>query len=151
MGSIEILLAFSLGWVLAQGAKLVIAIIARKGKISLLELLKIVMKSGGMPSSHTACFTATALTIGLRNGFHSDLFALAVAVTVVIVYDATNVRYAVGQQGKTMNKMIESSNSKLIKPLKVVEGHTVPQAIIGFIVGVIATYLAQWMMNWLVF
>jgi len=125
MGSIEILLAFSLGWVLAQGAKLVIAIIARKGKISLLELLKIVMKSGGMPSSHTACFTATALTIGLRNGFHSDLFAL--------------------------NKMIESSDSKMIKPLKVVEGHTVPQAIIGFIVGVIATYLAQWMMNWLVF
>ena len=72
-------------------------------------------------------------------------------MTVVIVYDATNVRYAVGQQGKTLNKMIESSNSKLIKPLKVVEGHTVPQAIIGFIVGVIATYLAQWMMNWLVF
>lgn len=143
MDSFYILLAFTLGWFIAQSAKIVIALIMKKGKISFKELVELVMKSGGMPSSHTACFTATALTIGFRNGFDSSVFALAVAMTVIIVYDATNVRYAVGQQGKLLNKIVSMSESQTAKPLKLVEGHTIPQAIVGFIVGVMVAFLVQ--------
>lgn len=143
MDSFYILLAFTLGWFIAQSAKIVIALIMKKGKIKFKELVDLVMKSGGMPSSHTACFTATALTIGFRNGFDSSIFALAVAMTVIIVYDATNVRYAVGQQGKLLNKIVTMSESQTAKPLKLVEGHTVPQAIVGFIIGVAVAFLVQ--------
>ena len=143
MDSFYILLAFTLGWFVAQSAKIVIALVMKKGKITFSELIDLLMKSGGMPSSHTACFTAASLTIGFRCGFDSALFALAVATTVIIVYDATNVRYAVGQQGKLLNKIVSMSESQTAKPLKLVEGHTVPQAIVGFLIGVLISILVQ--------
>ena len=143
MDSFYILLAFTLGWVIAQGTKIVIALVVKKGKITFSELIELVMKSGGMPSSHTACFTGTALTIGFRCGFDSAIFALAVAMTVIIVYDATNVRYAVGQQGKLLNKIVSMSETQTAKPLKLVEGHTVPQAIVGFLIGVVVAFTVQ--------
>ena len=143
MDSFYILLAFTLGWFIAQSAKIIIALIVRKGKIKFSELIELVMKSGGMPSSHTACFTAASLTIGFRCGFDSAIFALAIAMTVIIVYDATNVRYAVGQQGKLLNKIVSMSESQTAKPLKLVEGHTVPQAIVGFIVGILVAFVIQ--------
>ena len=64
-------------------------------------------------------------------------------MTIIIVYDATNVRYAVGQQGKLLNKIVTSSESQTARPLKLVEGHTVPQAIVGFIVGLIVALTVQ--------
>jgi hypothetical protein len=143
MDSFYILLAFTLGWFIAQSTKIIIALIMRRGKITFGELVDLAMKSGGMPSSHTACFTAASLTIGFRNGFDSAIFALAVAMTIIIVYDATNVRYAVGQQGKLLNKIVTSSESQTARPLKLVEGHTVPQAIVGFIVGLIVALSVQ--------
>ena len=143
MDSFYILLAFTLGWFVAQSTKIIIALIVRKWKIKISELIELVMKTGGMPSSHTACFTAASLTIGFRCGFYSAIFALAVAMTVIIVYDATNVRYAVGQQGKLLNKIVSMSESQTAKPLKLVEGHTVPQAIVGFIVGVLIAFAMQ--------
>lgn len=145
MDSFYILLAFTLGWFIAQSAKIIIALVMRKGKIKLSELIELVMKSGGMPSSHTACFTAASLTIGFRNGFDSAIFALAVAMTVIIVYDATNVRYAVGQQGKLLNKIVSMSETQNAKPLKLVEGHTVPQAIVGFIIGIMVSFSIQYL------
>jgi acid phosphatase family membrane protein YuiD len=144
MDSFYILLAFALGWVVAQGAKIIIAIIKKKGKLSFFEIIELLMKSGGMPSSHTACFTAASLTIGLRCGFDSAIFALAVAMTVIIIYDATNVRYAVGRQGKALNEIIAARGNKE-KRLKVVEGHTVPQAIVGFIAGVFVAILVNFL------
>ena len=143
MDSFYILLAFTLGWFVAQSTKIIIALVMKRGKVSFKELIDLLMKSGGMPSSHTACFTAASLTIGFRCGFDSALFALAVAMTVIIVYDATNVRYAVGQQGKLLNKIVTMSESQSAKPLKLVDGHTVPQAIVGFIIGVVIAFLVQ--------
>lgn len=145
MDSVYILLAFTLGWFIAQSAKIIIALVMRKGKITFSELIDLLMKSGGMPSSHTACFTAASLTIGFRCGFDSAIFALAVAMTVIIVYDATNVRYAVGQQGKLLNKIASMSEAQKAKPLKLVEGHTVPQAIVGFIIGVAIAFTIQYL------
>lgn len=140
MDSFYILLAFLLGWVFAQTIKIIIALIIKK-KLTFKELIELTMKSGGMPSSHTACFVAATLTISFRCGFDSALFALALCNTIIIVYDATNVRYAVGQQGKLLNKL--ASDTQLAKPLKLVEGHTVAQAIVGFIIGVIIAVSLQ--------
>ncbi|MBQ6486536.1 divergent PAP2 family protein [Candidatus Saccharibacteria bacterium] len=141
MESIYIILAFVTGWFIAQATKIVIALIRKKGKISAQEMFELIMKSGGMPSSHTACFVAASLTIGFRAGFSSPVFALAVCMTAIIIYDATNVRYAVGQQGKLLNKI--ASNTILANPLKLVEGHTVLQTIVGGLIGIFAAFLIQ--------
>ncbi len=151
MDSFYILLAFTLGWFIAQSTKIIIALIMKKGKLKFKELVELVMKSGGMPSSHTACFTAASLTIGFRNGFDSSIFALAVAMTVIIVYDATNVRYAVGQQGKVINKILTMSETQSAKPLKLVEGHTVPQAIVGFLIGLIIAVMINFVTHGTIF
>lgn len=145
MDSFYILLAFTLGWFVAQSIKVIIVLISKRGKINFKELINLLVKSGGMPSSHTACFTAASLTIGFRCGFSSAIFALAIAMTVIIVYDATNVRYAVGQQGKMLNKIITTSEERVAKPLKLVEGHTVPEVIVGFFIGVFVAFLVQFL------
>lgn len=141
--SFYILLAFVLGWIVAQGSKIAIALIIRKGKLSKKELLDLVMKSGGMPSAHTACFIAATLTIGFRAGFDSAVFALAVCTAAIIIYDATNVRYAVGQQGKLLNKIVSIVKTQTARPLKLVEGHTIQQVAVGFVIGVIIAILLQ--------
>ena len=52
--------------------------------------------TGGMPSSHSALITSTMLATGLYDGFDSPIFALAFAVSMVIVYDAAGGRRQAG-------------------------------------------------------
>ena len=67
-------------------------------------------------------------------GFESGLFALALAMTLIVIYDAIHVRYAVGEQGKALNGLLEKENKK---PLSVVEGHTIGQVVVGAFSGVL--------------
>jgi len=98
-----------------------------------------ITRSGGMPSGHAASFTGATYAIGGIEGFDTAVFALAVCMTVIIIYDAVNVRFAVGQQGRLLNKMVENHGHKNHNetPLKLVEGHTIPQVIIGILIGLL--------------
>ncbi|MBI4732254.1 MAG: divergent PAP2 family protein [Chloroflexi bacterium] len=96
--------------------------------------------AGGMPSSHSALVTSTALAAGLYHGFDSPIFALAVAVAMVVVYDATGVRRQAGMQAKKINVMVE----ELLKghpisqqQLREVIGHTPLEAIGGMLLGLV--------------
>ncbi len=131
--SIYILIAFILGFIVAQLSKLVTALVRQKGKLSKDEALAWLVRSGGMPSGHAASFVAATTMIGFLKGFDSAIFALAVCTTIIIMYDAMNVRYAVGEQGKVLNKFILSKKKKL----RVVEGHTMPEVLVGIIIGVV--------------
>jgi len=100
------------------------------GKLDGKDVLALSMKSrsGGMPSGHTASFVALAMYLGFFEGFDSGIFALAVGVTVIVVYDALNVRRSVGEIGQVMEKAG--------KVKRVVKGHSVPEIIAGALVGV---------------
>ncbi len=130
------LLAFVLGWLIAQAGKLIGDMIAQKRALSFREVVDCFLRSGGMPSSHTASFVALTTFFIMKNGLFANISVLSVAVAIVVIYDAVNVRYAVGEQGKMINIMAEESKSKQKRKLKVVEGHTVPQAIVGGIIGI---------------
>lgn len=143
MKAIYILTAFAGGWLTAQLTKLITAEIAAKGKLKPAEIIYYMVKSGGMPSGHTASFLAASMMIGYLEGFGSPVFALALACTVIIVYDATNVRYAVGQQGKLLNEIAKKDGIASTKPLKVVEGHTIPEAAMGALAGVAVASILQ--------
>lgn len=128
------LLAFVIGWFVAQAGKLIGDLI-RNGRMSGRELFECFVRSGGMPSGHTASFTGlTTFFIG-QFGFFAPISVLALCMTIIVVYDAVNVRYAVGEQGKLLNVIIMDRNYKK-KKVKVVEGHTVPQVIVGAILGI---------------
>ena len=129
-------LAFALGWFVAQVIKLVAGIIKQKGKVSFADIRYYMFKSGGMPSGHTASFVALDTALALIYGWDTPVFAVAVCATMIFIYDAVNVRYAVGEHGKLLNEIAESDNNPKTKPQKIVEGHTIPQVIVGGMIGV---------------
>lgn len=134
--------AFLAGWFIAQLAKLITGIIKQKGKINFKEIVHYFTKSGGMPSGHTASLVALSTSVGLIYGFDTPVFAVAICVTAIFIYDAVNVRYAVGEHGKLLNEIAISDNNPKTKPQKIIEGHTIPQVIVGGILGILLGILA---------
>ncbi|MCL1839881.1 divergent PAP2 family protein [Candidatus Saccharibacteria bacterium] len=122
-------IAFVVGWLLAQLGKLLGAIIKGRGKLKPSEALRNFTRSGGMPSGHAASLGALVTYLGFWQGFDSAVFALGVGVALIVFYDAMNVRYAVGEMGKVLNELTE-------KKMKVREGHTLPQVMVGALLGV---------------
>ena len=128
------LLAFVIGWFVAQTGKLIGDLIRNKGRMGAQEIFDCFFRSGGMPSGHTASFTGLTTFLMCKFGIFAPISVLSLCMAIIVVYDAVNVRYAVGEQGKLLNVMIMDRNYKK-KKVKVVEGHTVPQAIVGGILG----------------
>ena len=52
--------------------------------------------SGGMPSSHTAFVAALCTSVGMTYGMSSIYFAIAFCFSIIILYDATNLRRSAG-------------------------------------------------------
>jgi hypothetical protein len=103
--------------------------------------------SGGMPSSHSALITATTLAIGLYYGFDHPAFAIGVAITMVVTYDAAGVRQQAGIHAQRINVIV----SELLRghqinemDLREVLGHTPLEVTGGILLGlVVAT--SQWL------
>ncbi len=133
---IFVIAAFVAGFIIAQGAKFISALIKKKGKMNFNEVMYWMTRSGGMPSGHSASFIGATTAIGFIRGFTSVECAIAFCMSVIIIYDAVNVRYAVGEQGKLLNEIARSDGNAKTKPQKLVEGHTIPQVIVGSIIGV---------------
>ena len=125
MDGAKIIIAFALGFIFAQGIKVLLAKIRGEK-----NLKKYITGSGGMPSGHAASTVATATCIGFICGFDSVIFGLAVTVVLTVIYDAVNVRYAVGEQGKVLNSISS-------KQLKIVEGHTKIEVFAGILLGIL--------------
>ena len=128
-------MAFVLGWLVAQTGKLLGDLVSVK-KMSFKQALDCFTRSGGMPSGHTASFTGLTVYFIIKNGIFANITVLALAMTIIVIYDAVNVRYAVGEQGKLLNVIAEDKNHKA-KKLRIVEGHTIPQVCVGAVIGVI--------------
>ncbi|MEZ4641064.1 MAG: divergent PAP2 family protein [Caldilineaceae bacterium] len=108
--------------------------------------LRVLARSGGMPSSHSAMVTSLASTIGLRQGVHSDVFALSVVLALsTSSYGATGVRQAAGKQAKVLNQILRelfSGQPVSEEELKELIGHTPVEVFVGAAVGVI--YAVLW-------
>lgn len=102
---------------------------------------KRIMGAGGMPSSHSAVVTSLATLIGKYNGVDSPIFALALIVAFVVMYDACGVRRAAGKQAKVLNEIVNTpglSNLQVQEKLQEALGHTPTQVFVGFLIGLIA-------------
>lgn len=62
--------------------------------------------AGGMPSSHSAVTCSVLLTAYFLYGFDSPIFALAFVTALIVMYDATGVRWAAGLHAKAINYIV---------------------------------------------
>lgn len=115
-----------------------------------------IMGSGGMPSSHSSMVSALAITTLRVCGINSTQFALAMALALVVMYDACGVRRASGLHAHEINrlrKIVEKLDDETIerldeeidleqeenddKELKELLGHTPFQVICGALLGIL--------------
>jgi len=59
-----------------------------------------------MPSVHSAIVTSITTSIWLKYWVNDDLFAICMIFTLVIIYDAINIRYQAWLHASAINKMI---------------------------------------------
>lgn len=102
--------------------------------------------SGGMPSTHSSLMVSVTLSTGLNYGFDSAIFAVAFAMTMIVVYDASGVRRQAGIHAQKINQLFEEflhGEPIEIEKLKEVLGHTPAQVVVGVLLG-IAVALTVW-------
>ena len=99
----------------------------------------IIFETGGMPSSHSALITGAASGIGYELGFDSSMFALAVAVALIVMYDASGVRRSAGVQAAEINKLSKKLDPQSEVLLKENLGHTKFEVMIGSLLGPLIT------------
>lgn len=108
--------------------------------------LRVMVETGGMPSSHSALVTALACGIGQTLGWSSPAFAVTSVFAVIVMYDAAGVRQAAGKQAKILNQIIDElfqENPEFNQDrLKELLGHTPFQVVAGSILGVAISLLA---------
>ena len=123
-------------WAIAQILKMLISMVVYR-KVDWGYLFT----SGGMPSSHSALVCACAAGIGMTAGFDQPVFALAVVVAFIVMYDAANVRKETGEQAKILNYIMKNWNEHrpelFAEELKELIGHTPLQVAAGAVLGVL--------------
>lgn len=106
----------------------------------------LLVSAGGMPSSHTSLVSSTSLAIGLFDGFYTSLFALSVAVAMVVIYDATGIRRQAGRQAEKINILVNelfSGQPISEDKLKEVLGHTPREVLTGFLLGTVVALVVR--------
>ena len=135
LGRNHILWVTIIAWIFAQSIKVTIGIIRQK-KFD----FRWFVGPGGIPSSHAAGASALATSIGLKYGFDTVSFALAVAFTIVVMFDAQNVRRAAGKQARILNKMMDDiywQGRIKEEQLRELLGHTPVEVFLGMILGIL--------------
>jgi acid phosphatase family membrane protein YuiD len=127
-----------LSWALAQALKVATSS-AREHRLN----WRMLFSAGGMPSSHSALVSAIAVGIAISEGVDSPLFALAVGVAAVVMYDALGVRRAAGHQATVLNQIIDElfqGHPISEERLKELLGHTPLQVAAGALLGLVVTW-----------
>jgi len=137
----NVLWASLLAWFVAQSLKVIHTLIV-DGRFNVWRFVG----SGGMPSSHSSFVMGLTTSIGKLHGWDSTLFALALGVSLIVMYDAAGVRRAVGKQAIILNKIIEDIHKKKERKLteqrlKELVGHTPVEVFAGALLGIIIGYL----------
>lgn len=137
----QVLIAAILAWSIAQVLKVPVDYFRHK-RVD----WALLFSAGGMPSSHSALVASTAHAIGLFVGFDSPIFGLAVAIAMIVIYDATGIRRQAGIHASIINAMIRdlaAGHPLREEQLREVLGHTPMEAVGGTILG-LAIAQAVW-------
>ena len=104
--------------------------------------LKYIMTHGHMPSAHTGFIVSLVTAVGYYEGIHSGVFAVAVALAIIVVDDAARLRVYMGDQGRYLNMLVRQLDIEEKFPrLKERMGHRISEVIVGGIYGIALTFL----------
>ena len=112
--------------------------------------LRVLSRSGGMPSSHTAMVVSLATVLGLQYGWDSPFFAIAVVLAVIVMYDATGVRQQSGKHARVLNQILRelfSGQPISEEELKELLGHTGFEVLVGALLGIMYPSLIMLMVQ----
>ncbi len=135
------------GWFTAQILKFIVSLFRRE-KLNYLTLL---FSSGGMPSSHSATVVGLCVGSGIFYGLGSAVFAITAVLSMVVMIDASGVRYETGEQAKILNKITKelfSGDPEMVNSgLKELVGHTPFQVIMGAFTGAAVAVVLGFLMH----
>ena len=115
--------------------------------------------AGGMPSSHSSGVCTLIVVMARCEGVDSPMFAIALILGLIVMYDAAGVRRAAGLHAKVINLLKESIDeidtntetsqetpktakpAQTDKPKKEFVGHTPLEVLCGAILGVAFGFL----------
>ena len=104
------------------------------------DLATLLFSTGGMPSSHSAVVCGLAVSSIVLNGWGSSFTAIAIVLAIIVMIDASGVRYETGKQAVFLNKIakeIFSGKPELVNVgFKELVGHTPLQVFMGAILGI---------------
>lgn len=130
------LVSAMLGWFIAQIIKIFTGLYQNRK----MSLSKILFSTGGMPSSHSATVLALTTAAAMQYGFGSAAFAICAILSMVVMIDASGVRYETGKQAVILNRITQeifSGDPDLMNfGLKELVGHTPFQVAMGALLGV---------------
>lgn len=139
----KVLIAVLIGWVLAQALKIPTEYLRSRR-----WMWAMFFAAGGMPSSHSALLVSGTVAVGLYYGFDNPLFGIAVAISMIVVHDASGVRRQAGMHAERINFLFE----ELLKghmwdedSLKEVIGHTPLEVAGGVLLGFFVA-ITQWLL-----
>ncbi|MCF7877973.1 MAG: divergent PAP2 family protein [Candidatus Omnitrophica bacterium] len=124
-----------LSWAIAQGIKIIIGLSQGK-KFNFYWILR----TGGLPSAHSAAVVALAVALGQELGFQSSIFALSAIFALITMFDAQTWRRSIGVQARILNKIMEDfQEGKKLKEKRMKElvGHTPVEIFAGGLIGII--------------
>lgn len=135
----RVLIVSLISWLVAQVLKVVFIFVTKK-KLD----FRMLVGSGGMPSSHSAFVTSLSVSVGKLIGFNSPEFAMCTVFAFIVMYDAAGVRRAAGKQARILNimmKEMQDTGKLKEKRLKELIGHTPVEVLAGAAVGIIVSLL----------
>ena len=140
------LMSAACGWFGAQIVKVFTGMFKERN----FSLSYLLFSTGGMPSSHSAVVCALATSSIILNGWGSGLTAVCIILSLVVMMDASGVRYETGKQAQILNKIakeIFSGDPELANlGLKELVGHTPFQVLIGAFFGILVAILLSLLM-----
>lgn len=103
---------------------------------------------GGMPSSHSSLMVGTTISIGLFYGFDTPAFAIAVVISMIVIYDAAGVRRQAGFHAQRINYLIKellAGHQISDIQLKEVIGHSPMEVVGGVILAFVVSIITYFM------
>jgi acid phosphatase family membrane protein YuiD len=139
----EVLLIAFTAWFVAQTLKVVGGLIREKR----LDM-GFFIRSGGMPSAHTALVTSLSTSVGILLGFNSVEFAISVVFASIVMYDAAGVRRSVSKQSVILNRILQELRERRPKDVehdvRELIGHTPFQVFSGGLLGIGIAVIWLW-------
>ncbi|GKT13000.1 MAG: hypothetical protein ISEC1_P1992 [Thiomicrorhabdus sp.] len=95
---------------------------------------------GGMPSNHSAIVTSMAALIGFTEGIDHPAFGVAMALSFIVLLDASSLRRQVGKHAEAINLLNSTSDRSVLRERM---GHTKFEILGGIITGVVTAYVVH--------